>query len=61
MTGKLKKGTSTALLLSSLVFALGFLALPADAEAFYRKGEAPPNGLCPLWCKYNPCCPPPQF
>jgi hypothetical protein len=59
----------------SMVIGAGFVALglflppllpPAiggdtelSAMRFYREGTAPPGELCPLWCKSQPCCPPP--
>ena len=64
-TSSIKKVTASASLGSVLFAALAiFFASPVavtqlSAEMFYRKGAAPPGELCPLWCKYWPCCMPP--
>lgn len=65
------KRLSLSLIIGAVFLALGLFLPPllppipaADAELsamrFYREGTAPPGELCPLWCKSQPCCPPPS-
>jgi len=72
MRDTIKKVVGFGTLLNVLALSLLVLvAAPRAAQAtvtsatttyrFYRKGTAPPGELCPIFCEYRPCCPPPEI